>query len=68
MIIRWYCAECGRVDVRHPHTKVEEMPEFHTRPESMGFMWSDNLCGGERIPQRFENNEWVLDEIPSKSS
>lgn len=62
-VIRWYCPECHRTDPRHPVTKAEELPEYHNRPERMGFeSWDRSRdCHGQRIPQRFdkEKNEWI---------
>lgn len=65
--IRWYCPECKRVDPRHPISSDDEMPDFHNRPEHIGFArWSNDdpqYCRVKRIPQRYDSilNDWVLD-------
>lgn len=60
-LIRWYCSVCDRVDPRHPDTKPEEINrDYHTRPESMGNMYTKNICKGLRVAQVFnqETRRW----------
>jgi hypothetical protein len=60
--IRWFCPKCGRIDPRHPITKTNELPEYHTPNGQMGTMWTpkEYLCNGVRIPQQFNSisNTW----------
>lgn len=60
-MIRWHCPKCDRVDPRHPDTTSEEMNQDpHTRPESMGNMYTQNVCNGTRVAQQFnqETRTW----------
>lgn len=63
--LRWFCPDCKRVDPRHPFTKPEELPDLHTRPESMGNMWTTNLCAGVRVPQSWdeEKKDWITEKL-----